>query len=64
MAAITEAAKAVGHDAGGCVADAGLHVVPGEVDEALAAIDPDQLSPRDALAALYQLKSLQANNKS
>ena len=28
------------------------------VDKALAGIDPDQLSPRDALEALYQLKKL------
>ena len=28
------------------------------VDDALAHIDPDQLSPREALEALYQLKKL------
>ena len=32
---------------------------PSPVDAALAGIDPDTLTPRDALAALYQLKSLQ-----
>ena len=31
---------------------------PSEVEQALAAIDPDELSPREALAALYQLKKL------
>ena len=29
-----------------------------DVPEALAGIDPDALSPREALAALYHLKSL------
>jgi DNA mismatch repair protein MutS len=28
------------------------------VDHALASIDPDALSPREALEALYQLKKL------
>jgi DNA mismatch repair protein MutS len=31
---------------------------PSKVDAALAAIDPDDLTPREALAALYRLKSL------
>ncbi len=31
---------------------------PSEVEEALSAIDPDELSPRDAQAALYKLKAL------
>jgi DNA mismatch repair protein MutS len=31
-----------------------------DVDEALAGIDPDTLTPREALDALYQLKKLQA----
>jgi len=31
---------------------------PDAVREALAVIDPDRLSPKDALAAIYQLKSL------
>ena len=33
------------------------------LDMALAAIDPDKLSPRDALDALYRLKSLQLQDK-
>ncbi len=33
---------------------------PSAVEAALAEIDPDQLSPRDALAALYKLKILQS----
>jgi DNA mismatch repair protein MutS len=32
---------------------------PSKVDAALAALDPDMLTPREALAALYELKSLQ-----
>ena len=32
---------------------------PSGLDAAVAALDPDMLSPREALAALYQLKSLQ-----
>ncbi|MFT3665265.1 DNA mismatch repair protein MutS [Piscinibacter sp.] len=32
---------------------------PSEVEEALAAIDPDTLSPKEALDALYKLKTLQ-----
>ncbi len=32
--------------------------VPSEVEEALDAIEPDELSPRDAQAALYKLKAL------
>jgi DNA mismatch repair protein MutS len=35
---------------------------PGPVESALAAIDPDALSPRDALDALYALKKLQKQN--
>jgi DNA mismatch repair protein MutS len=31
--------------------------------DALADIDPDRLTPREALDALYQLKQLAANNK-
>jgi DNA mismatch repair protein MutS len=30
----------------------------GELESRLAALDPDALSPRDALAALYELKGL------
>ncbi|MDO8699771.1 MAG: DNA mismatch repair protein MutS [Rhodoferax sp.] len=33
------------------------------VEAALSAIDPDTLSPRDALEALYQLKKLSASNR-
>ena len=33
-----------------------------DVERALAEIDPDQLSPRDALDALYRLKSLQGSS--
>ena len=33
---------------------------PGPVESALAQIDPDALSPRDALDALYRLKNLAA----
>ena len=36
---------------------------PTLLDEALAAIDPDALAPRDALAALYRLKALHAQDK-
>ncbi|MFN9196146.1 MAG: MutS-related protein, partial [Pseudomonadota bacterium] len=32
---------------------------PGPLERALAAIDPDRLSPREALDALYRLKQLQ-----
>ena len=32
---------------------------PSRLDAALAALDPDMLSPKEALAALYELKSLQ-----
>jgi DNA mismatch repair protein MutS len=32
---------------------------PSQLDVALAALDPDMLSPKEALAALYELKSLQ-----
>jgi len=31
---------------------------PSEAEDALAAIDPDILSPKDALDALYRLKAL------
>jgi DNA mismatch repair protein MutS len=31
---------------------------PGPLEEALASIDPDALSPREALEALYRLKRL------
>jgi DNA mismatch repair protein MutS len=34
---------------------------PSALETALAAIDPDQLSPRDALAALYRLRALAAS---
>ena len=33
--------------------------VPSAVDEALASIQPDTLTPREALDALYRLKALQ-----
>jgi DNA mismatch repair protein MutS len=33
--------------------------VPSELEEALGAIDPDALTPREALDALYHLKKLQ-----
>ncbi len=36
----------------------------GAVDEALAAIDPDSLTPREALDALYRLKNLQKEQRS
>jgi DNA mismatch repair protein MutS len=36
---------------------------PSKVDAALAALDPDMLSPKEALAALYELKSLQGKNQ-
>ena len=32
---------------------------PSQLDVAVAALDPDMLSPKDALAALYELKALQ-----
>ena len=34
------------------------HAAPDPVHEALAALDPDQMSPRDALEALYKLRVL------
>jgi DNA mismatch repair protein MutS len=34
---------------------------PSPVDDALASIDPDRLSPREALDALYRLKNLSQN---
>lgn len=37
--------------------------VPSAVDEALARIEPDTLTPREALDALYRLKHLQQNQK-
>ncbi|MES1161848.1 MAG: DNA mismatch repair protein MutS, partial [Rhizobacter sp.] len=36
---------------------------PSQLDVALAALDPDMLSPKEALAALYELKNLQAQGK-
>ncbi len=36
---------------------------PSEIEEALDAIDPDGLSPRDAQAALYKLKTLLKKNE-
>ena len=36
---------------------------PSKVDVALAAIDPDMLSPKEALAALYELKNLLGKNQ-
>ncbi len=36
---------------------------PSEVEDALAAIDPDALSPKEALDALYKLKALQDSQK-
>ena len=32
---------------------------PSGLDAAVAALDPDMLSPKEALAALYELKALQ-----
>ena len=40
-------------------APARTEVPPSEVEDALAAIDPDGLSPKEALDALYRLKALQ-----
>ncbi|MFZ5547643.1 MAG: DNA mismatch repair protein MutS [Pseudomonadota bacterium] len=37
--------------------------VPSAVDEALAQVDPDTLTPREALEALYRLKQIQQNQK-
>ena len=34
------------------------HAGPSPVEEALAAINPDELTPKDALEALYRLKAL------
>ena len=39
---------------------AALAPEPSVIESALAAIDPDALTPREALDALYRLKSLQA----
>jgi DNA mismatch repair protein MutS len=36
---------------------------PSAVDTALAKLDPDMLSPKEALAALYELKALQGKTK-
>jgi hypothetical protein len=36
---------------------------PGRVEERLATLDPDMLSPKEALQALYELKALQAPNE-
>jgi DNA mismatch repair protein MutS len=38
--------------------EAGPPCAPTAADAALAEIDPDSLSPREALAALYRLKAL------
>jgi len=38
---------------------AGPAAEPSDIDRALAAIEPDTLSPREALDALYRLKALQ-----
>ncbi|MEE4164268.1 MAG: DNA mismatch repair protein MutS [Woeseiaceae bacterium] len=38
--------------------DTGAEATPAPLLEALEALDPDSLSPREALAALYELKSL------
>jgi DNA mismatch repair protein MutS len=37
---------------------------PSQLEAALAALDPDMLSPKEALAALYQLKLLQQGTPS
>ncbi|MFZ4481568.1 MAG: MutS-related protein, partial [Rhodoferax sp.] len=39
------------------------HTVASVVEQALDAVDPDRLSPREALEALYQLKALAARAK-
>jgi DNA mismatch repair protein MutS len=36
--------------------------VPSALDDALARIDPDMLSPKEALEALYRLKSLKGSS--
>ena len=36
----------------------GLFSAPSALQEAMAAIDPDELTPKQALEALYRLKSL------
>ncbi|OYU73746.1 MAG: hypothetical protein CFE45_36510, partial [Burkholderiales bacterium PBB5] len=41
---------------------AALPAEPSAVDAALATIDPDTLTPREALDALYRLKSLHARD--
>lgn len=42
----------------GSAAEAAPAAPPGELESRLAALDPDTLAPRDALAALYELKGL------
>jgi DNA mismatch repair protein MutS len=44
--------------AAGVLAAGEGQAVPSALDEALAAIDPDELTPKDALEALYRLKEL------
>jgi DNA mismatch repair protein MutS len=44
--------------AAGVLAAGEGQAVPSPLDEALAAIDPDELTPKDALEALYRLKEL------
>ena len=39
---------------------AAINVHVSAVDQALAAVDPDALSPREALEVLYQLKAVAA----
>jgi DNA mismatch repair protein MutS len=53
-AALADAATAVGGDVGAGAADFAARAVYDEV----AALDPDELTPREALDALYRLKSL------
>ncbi len=51
-------------DPGGvALADDEIHAQPSAVEDALAAINPDALSPRDALDALYRLKELSNQHK-
>jgi len=35
---------------------------PSELEKAVSALNPDEMSPREALEALYRLKSLKAGN--
>ena len=37
---------------------------PGPIEEAMAEINPDEMTPREALEALYRLKALQATSES